>query len=89
MQKNEITPRLESKYAVKTDIDQSQINNIQHFPIYLDCQINQYEVDLLGTSTFKPIPYSHWIKNITQPKTIKQQPHTKKHLSIDRKRKPN
>ena len=50
------------QYAVKTDIEQSQINNLQHFPLYLDCQNNHYEVDLLGTSTFKPIPYSQWIK---------------------------
>ena len=75
--KNETSPRLESKYAVKTDIDQSQINNLQHFPLCLDCQNNNYEVDLLGTSKFKPIPYSHWIKNNTQQKTIKQQPHKK------------
>ena len=75
--KNETSPRLECKYAVKTDKDQSQINNLQHFPLYLDCQNNHYEVDLLGTSTFKPIPYSHWMKNNTQQKTIKQQPHKK------------
>ena len=55
--KDETSPRLECKYAVKTDIDQSQINNLQHSPLYLDCQNNHYEVDLLGTSTFKPIPY--------------------------------
>ena len=55
---NETSPRLECKYAVKTDVEQSQINNLQHFPLYLDCQNNHYEVDLLGTSTFKPIPYS-------------------------------
>ena len=66
---------MECKKAVKTDIDQSQINNLQHFPLYLDCQKNHYEVDLLGTSTFKLIPYSHWIKKNTQQKTIKQQPH--------------
>ena len=41
-----------------------QINNLQHFPHYLDCQNNHYKVDLLSTSTFKPIPYSHWIKKI-------------------------
>ena len=69
--------RLECKYAVKTDIDQSQINNLQHFLLYLECQKNHYENDLLGTSTFKPIPYSHWIKNNTQQKRIKQQPHKK------------
>ena len=57
---------MECKYAVKTDIDQSQINNLQHFPLYLDCQNNHYEVDLLSTSTFKPIPYSHWIENNTK-----------------------
>ena len=43
--KDGTSPRLECKYAVKTDIDQSQINNLQHFPLYLDCQINHYEVD--------------------------------------------
>ena len=32
--KNETSSRLEWKYAVKTDIDQSQINNLQHFPIF-------------------------------------------------------
>ena len=57
--KNDASPGLECKYAVKIDIDQSQINNLQHFPLYLDCQNNHYEVDLLGTSKFKPIPCSH------------------------------
>ena len=52
-------------------------DHLQYLPLYLDCQNNHYEVDLLGTSTFKPIPYSHWIKNNTQQKTIKQQPHKK------------
>ena len=75
--KNETSSRLKCKYAVKTDIDQSQINNLQHFPLYLDCQNNNYEVDLLGTSTFKPIPYSHWIKNNTQQKQSNNN-HTKK-----------
>ena len=75
--KDETSPRLECKYAVKTDIDQSQINNLQHFPLYLDCQNNHYEVDLLGTSTFKPIPYSQWIKNNTQQKIIKHHSHKK------------
>ena len=68
---------MECKYAVKTDIDRSQINSLQHFPLYLDCQNNHYEVDLLGTSTFKPIPYSQWIKNNTQQKRIKKQSHKK------------
>ena len=31
--KNETSPRLECKHAVKTDLDQSQINNLQHFPL--------------------------------------------------------
>ena len=43
--KNETSPRLECKHAVKIDIDQSQINNLQHFPLYSDCQNNHYEVD--------------------------------------------
>ena len=75
--KNETSPQLECKYAVKTDIDQSQINNLQNFTIYLDCQNNHYEVDSLGTSTFKPIPNSQWIKNNTQQKRIKQHSHKK------------
>ena len=56
---------------------QSQINNLQHFPLYLDCQNNHHEVDFLGTSILKPTPYSHWIKKNTQQKIIKQQPHKK------------
>ena len=75
--KDKTSPRLECKYAVKTIIDQSQINNLQHFPLYLDCQKNHYEVDLLGTSTFKPIPHSQWIKNNSQQKKVKQQSHKK------------
>ena len=75
--KDKTSPQLECKYAVKTDIEQSQINHLQHFPLYLDCQNNHYEVDFLSTSTLKPIPYSHWIKNNTQQKRSKQQPHKK------------
>ena len=66
----------------KTDIEQSQINNLQHFPLYLDCQNNHYEVDLLGTSTFKPIPYSQWIKNNTQQKRTKQHLPKKDHFPL-------
>ena len=29
--KDETSPRLEWKYAVKTDVDHAQINNLQHF----------------------------------------------------------
>ena len=61
--KDETSPRLQCKYAVKIDVEQSQIYNLQHFPLYLDHQNNHYEVDLLGISTFKPISYSSWIKN--------------------------
>ena len=57
---------------MKTEIDQSQINNLQHFLLYIDCQNNLYDVDLLGTSTIKPIPYSSWIKNKTQQNPLKQ-----------------
>ena len=56
--KDEISPRLECKYAVKTGFEYVQTNNLQHFPLYLDCQNNHYEVDLLENSTFKPLPYS-------------------------------
>ena len=80
--KDETSPQLECTYAVKTDIEQSQIKNLQHFPLYLDSQNFHYEVDLLGTSTFKPIPFSHWIKSNTQKKRIKQQPHKKDPLPL-------
>ena len=80
--KDEISPRLECKYAKKTDINQSQINNLQHFALYLYRQNNRYEDDLLSTSTFKPIPYSHWTKNNTQQK---QQPHKKDPFPLIRK----
>ena len=48
------------------------MNNLKHFPFYLDCQNNHYEVDLLGNSRFKLIPYLSWIKNNTQQKPFKQ-----------------
>ena len=63
--KDETSPQLECKYAVKTDVDHAQINNLHNFPLYLGCQHNHYEVDLLGNSTFKPTPYSSWIRNKT------------------------
>ena len=65
-------PRLECKYAVKTDLDNSQMNSLQYFPSYLDCPNNYYEVDLLKNSIFKPIPYSSGIKNNTEQKPLKQ-----------------
>ena len=55
----------------KNGVAQLQINNLQHFPLYLDFQNNHYEVDLLGNSTFKQIPYSSWIKNNIQQKPLK------------------
>ena len=69
--KDDTSPRLECKYALKTDADQTQTNKL-HFPLLLDCQNNHYEVDLLGNSTFKAIPYSSWIKKNTQQKPFKQ-----------------
>ena len=67
--KDEISPRLHCNYAVKTDIDQSQIINLQHFSEYLDCPNNHF---LLGKSTFEPIPYTSCIKNNTHQKSINQ-----------------
>ena len=43
--KNETSSRLECKQAVKTNLNQSQKNYLQHFPLFLDCQNNHYEVD--------------------------------------------
>ena len=70
--KNETSPRLECKYAVKSDLDVARIKNLQFFPLYLDCQNNNYELDFLRNSTSKPISYSSWIKNNTQQKPVKQ-----------------
>ena len=70
--KDETSPQLECNYAVKTDVDHAQINNLQHFHLYLDCQNKHYEVDILGNSTFKPIPYSSWIWNNAQQKPLRQ-----------------
>ena len=50
--------------------------------LYLDCQKNHYEVDLLGESTFKTIPYSSWIKNNTQQKPNKQKLYKKDLLPL-------
>ena len=47
------------------------------FSGYLDCQNSHYEVDLLGKSTFKPIPYTSRINNKTQQKSAKQKLHRK------------
>ena len=70
--KDKTSSQLECKYAVKTDVDHAQINNLQHFPLYLNCQNNHYEVDLLGNSKFKPIPFSSFIKNKIQHKPLRQ-----------------
>ena len=70
--KDKTSPLLDCKYAVQTDIIHAKINNLQKFPLFLGCQNNHYQVDLLENSTFKPIPYSAWIKNSTQQKPIRQ-----------------
>ena len=70
--KDETSPQLECNHAVKTDVDHAQITSLQHFHLYLDCQNNHYEVDILRNSTFKPIPYSSWIWNNAQQKPLRQ-----------------
>ena len=84
--KHETSPRLQCKYAVKTDLNQSQKNNLQHFALYLDCQNSYYEIYSLGKSTFKPIPYSSWIKNNTQQKPVKQKLYKKRSIPFIRKK---
>ena len=69
--KDENSLRLECRYAVKTDINQSRINILQPFPLYSDCQNEHYEVDLQGTSTLKQIPYSNWIKKTLNKNELK------------------
>ena len=43
--KDETSPQLECKYAVKSGVDHAQNINLQHFPLFLDCQTNHYDVD--------------------------------------------
>ena len=62
MEKDKKSPRLECNYAVKTNSDTKQINILENFTLYLYCQNNHYEVDLVGKVTFKSIPYSSWSK---------------------------
>ena len=85
---DETLPRLRCKYAVKTDIDQSQIINLHYFPQYLGCQNNHYEVDLLGKFTFKPIPYCSWIQK-NNSKTNQSKIIQNRSIPFIRKRKPN
>ena len=53
--------------------------------MYLDYQNNHYEVDLIGKSTFKPIPYSSCIKNNTEQKSPKQKIYRKKLFTLREK----
>ena len=82
--KDETSPRLERKYAVKTDLENAQ----KSFPLYLDCQNNHYEEDLLGTSTFKPIPFSSCGQKQNRTKAS-QTKNIKESFSFLRKRKFN
>ena len=70
--KDNISTQLECKYAVKADYDWAHLNNLQEFQLYLDCQNNHYEEELLGNSTFKPIPNSSCPKNKLQTKPLIQ-----------------
>ena len=73
--KDEISPKLECKSAVKVDSDMTQMNALEHFPLYLDCKNYHCEVNFLEKNAFKPIFYSSWLKNVTQQKALKQKPH--------------
>ena len=35
--KDKTSPQLKCKIAVRTDLDNAQINNLQHFPLFLYC----------------------------------------------------
>ena len=56
--KNKKSPRLECNYAVRINSNTKHINILENFTLYLYCQNNHYEVDLVGKDTFKSIPYS-------------------------------
>ena len=45
--KDETWPLLECKFVLKTDVHNAQINNLQHSRLFVDCQKNHCEVDLL------------------------------------------
>ena len=83
---DETSPRLQCKYAIKTDVEQSQIKNLQLSPLCLDCQDNHYEVELLGTSTIKPISYTPWIKKL-HSKNHSNKNYIKKCILLNREKK--
>ena len=56
--KDGTSQHIQCKYAVKIDSYTKQINISEHFPHYLDCQNNRYEIDSLGKDACEPIPYS-------------------------------
>ena len=56
----------------KTDHKNSQMKNLQHFSKYFDCRDEHNQIDLLGKSLFKPIPYSSCIKYNIQQKLPEQ-----------------
>ena len=72
--KDKTSPRLGFKYATITNPDNTQIKNLEHFQLYLECLNYHYEVYLLGKSTFKPIPMP-WKNNTI--KTHKRKLHRK------------
>ena len=66
-----------------TDIEQSQINSLQHFPtLFRLVKIIIMKLIYLEHQLSKPIPYSQWIKNNTQQKRTKQHPPKKDHFPL-------
>ena len=53
--KDETSPRLEWKYAVKTDVDHAQINNLQHFISFHNLQHSRFIQDQTQTEIITPI----------------------------------
>ena len=49
-----------------------QINKIEFFPFYLECQNKLYEVDINRINTIKPTPCYSGIKNNAQLKDNEQ-----------------
>ena len=68
---------MDCKYAVKNDLDNTKINHLEPFPLYLDCQDNHYLGNSIGNSTFKP-NHTHHGSKTTHNKNHINKNHTRK-----------
>ena len=66
--KDKTSPRLQCKYALKSDVEQSQINNLHYFTLYLDCQNKHY----IQTDTILYLDKKQYTTKTTQTEAIQK-----------------